>query len=537
MSINIYNLANNIPEHFYVVNFNYTYAEKRDYSAIADSPYVALDTWTFYNKRHRVTAVLNIEKSSTQSGKYEGVLKISPWAWGSDNSIKVNRLGLTRPDLFKFVDYSMGTCELSFTLNAINRWELTTVKTVYYEWNEFGKQYQTINIERTMTAADTNFTLNFDKQIRYLRETGINRELVGNPPTFPETTETFDFKYFVTAAEITKVIITRYKEITAEIFDTEEVTFTLEKGTYKIVRDRVFQPINTVQRVQALDAGKWSRVNLGDSPSASLSRYKGYVFNNTYMDLNNVGDVGFQQIYGFAEADYEYLWRKVNSGNFGDIRSLKDAVFRYIPVLATLTCKKLKIRFSYVNYVAAIITREETLRGLYSPVYVNASVHNTHPWLTEIKNTYPDFIPEIFKLILIDLSANDSIQELQDTYFSEVSKFNRWIFGETTVPNLNIAKLGVTHATNIAKYLREFQEFTIRHLTADIDQALTTAYMNDVSFTGSVKINDPASTVIPGDSVTLNFLDEELIELKVMGANINVSPSSLNYNIEVKRQW
>ncbi len=201
-------------------------------------------------------------------------------------------------------------------------------------------------------------------------------------------------------------------------------------------------------------------------------------------------------------------------------------------------CKKLKIRFTYVNYVSAIITQQETLRGL-SPVsnQWGARVHGSYPWESDIKRYYVDFILFVFELIKVDLSANDTPKVLMDTYIAEIEPYNRWFYGESTYPDLNVARLGATHSEKITTYLNEFLDFQRRFLCADIDRELTDAYLNDMSFTGDIKINDSAAIVKPGDSVQLNFLDDELIDLKVIGAHIDVTPNMINYNIGVKRQW
>ena len=544
-SIRLSDFENAIPDHFYRLVFNYAYYEKQDYSSDEDSKIVALETWTLYNKRHHVAGVLSLEVAPKldDSGNnvgtysYSGSLKLTPWAWGNDEEVKANRLGLERLGLFKFANYSLGTCVIEFT-KGDTYYAITTTTASYYDWDEIGRKRSTRTIERASTP-DPVEASNFNKLIAFLIENANKRTLVGNPPIFPENSATLLFGGFVKHNVVNRVTLTTYKEITAEIYDTVEVTFEnkASDNTYKIVKDRVFQTIPFIARVKALDPGKWSLVNLTDTPMAALARYKGYVFNNTYFNLNNTNDVGFQQIYGFAEADYEYLWSRANSGNFGDIRSLKDTLFQYLPVIATLVCKHLRIRFAYINYVIAVITEAETFRGLYFPADTRSNIHGIYPWKSEIVSSYNDYLGDIFSLIKLDLSANDSVDFLKATYLTEVSKFNRWIFGETTVANMNVAKLGITHAARIGEYLKEYQAFVRRFKVANIDKALTEAYTNDMSFTGTVKIQDPAAVVSPGDSVVLNFLDDSLIPLKVMGANVEMSSNSLNYNIEVKRQW
>jgi len=303
--------------------------------------------------------------------------------------------------------------------------------------------------------------------------------------------------------------------------------------TYEATGKNVHAPIPKIQRVLGLDAGKWLPIDLTDSPIANCARYNDYYFNNAYIDLWAPGYEGLQQIIGAADADFTYAWELQNISDFNNARALRAGVFGYITVWAALVCRALKIRMHYVGYVAALITAFETFRGFEE--FKNSGLHSTYPWFTSVQSNYLNYLPTLITMLKVDLGANDSESFLKNYYIDTASRYNAWMFGLTFIPGVNVKRLGASMGQTAGSRLGNYATFTRYGLRADIDRALTEAYLNDTSLTGQIAINDPAVGVSCGDTIKLNFLDEVFLNLKAFGVAMSFSPESISYSVTVKR--
>lgn len=497
-----------------------------------------------YNKRHNPVMQLFIYTANSlvngQSlGSFRGTLIFNPWSWDADQTVKENRLGIRRSGNYAFENDMTGEIKIEFS-SPDNRpgpvfgtsFEINVAKETYYLFDEYGKRTRDIVLERAATGQSIS--------IGFLTSILDTCLISDTNPVFPAQVKQWDIGFPLFGTPYTAVEEHIYTQLSAQVHtvyverkatanSAEQLEGTVDSLT------RVLAPIPRRQRVQTLDTGQWAEISLEEAPAAAMARYYGIPFNNSYANLANQDDTGIQQILAAADADFVKEWSDVQPLiNFNDIRALQSTLLSYVSILSAYTCRELGIRYQYLDYVAAVITYKESMRGITTNK--SYGVHNYYPWFNQIAAKYQGFLEDVFDIFSVELSANDTPAFLVSSYKSGVMIYNPWMGGITTEVGYNIARLGADISRNIRSYLTKVQAFRERYWWAGIDRALTEAYTSDSAFGGSITINDPAVIVKPGDSVRIDFLDS-VQDLKVVGVDMNVDPESLVYAAQVKKQW
>lgn len=542
------------PDWFYTCYYNYTIGETT-IKAFTDSKNRTSGTTATYkysgfNKRHKPVFTLSGQKaagirpvsgSTTSFENFEdttGVLTLTPWAYDIDQSVIENRLGIIRPNYYAFEDYNIASISLYFS-QGVEDVYIGKSNEEYYLYDPRGKQWYTSVILRSLASGATQcpFALSFilaEFETYKLRESSLvyNKNV---KTVFPSLLSNLEY------LTITNVYNVIFSELSAEIYQTRKETYaSVDPNSGEqitpfvgVETQRINAPIPRIQRKQTLDTGQWSLTNLDNNPVAAMARYYNIPFNNSYRNLTQQNDTGIQQMLNAADSDFITDWIKRYSGNFNDIRTLQASVFNYLGILASYVCKELKIRYTYLEYVTSIVNYLESIRGLTGRP--NYGVNGNYPYFVSIRNAYSKYLLNIFDLFRIEISANDSASTLLGYYNLHIEAYNKWMAGDTTVVNYEIAKLGEDPTSKIKTRLSQVQEFKERFLWAGIDKALNDAYNSDNAFAGNIAINDPAISIKPGDSITLNFLDEAYIPMKVMGVDLVLNVDNIDYSISVKK--
>lgn len=555
-----------LPSWLYNVTFNYATLDTDDISLV-DAQGAMISTYkmfnyTLYNKRRKPTAFLTIK--NVGGSITEATLVLTPWSWDSDPNVQENRLGLARPAAFAFNDQAMGSITFRMlsapVIDYSRGWARLTgeealsvyaIEEEHMYYGATGRLSRKYSFTRAAPDLADVTDLSGKKVVVPNYKSGgafvarlmldlAARVVLPTTLLYPSGTITYNLKDLTYPAY--SMFITDYQELSAEMYQSrmEQHTATPIAGEepWKAVVDTILATIPKISRVSSLDSGKWLPVDLSDSPTAAAARYNGYVFNNAYYNLNNVADVGLQQIIGAADADFIYEWERTHAGNFNDIRALKSALFSYAQLLAAVVCRTLRIRLTYLNYVAAVIIMIETQRGSSINAVYDAGtlgVHKVYPFINNIAASYEAALPKVFALLRVDLGANDTTESLISSYKTHIVGYNTCMAGQTPVRGGEVSQLGTLIKANVHNYLRVNHDFIKMTLWADIDQALSAAFMSDVSLSGNVEINDPAIAINPGDTINLNFLDETNIAMKAVGFSLSMSPGSFHYSVAVKR--
>jgi len=492
-----------------------------------------------YNKRHNPVLQLILYSASKRGdtgvvGEYRGTLVFNPWSWDENQFTKENRLGIVRPGNYAFANELSGEIKIDFAdvsglVTNAPQYEITTIQETYNYYDAAGRRSKDYVLFRAATGQRINISF-----LRWALE-GCKLDPVN--PVFPAQVKQWDLGFTIFGTPF----VTAEEHIYTQLSSQSHTIYVQKSGedggrlpAYAADLTRVLAPIPRRQRVQALDTGQWAEVSLEESAPAAAARYYGMVFNNAYVDLSNQDDTGVQQMLAAVDADFTSDWNNRGGVNFNDIRALQSMLLNYVGVLASYTCRQLGIRYQYVDYIAAVITYYESIRGLSNST--NYGSHTFYPWLSNIKTGYPAFLDEVFELLAIELSANDSPAFLLNQYKSGIGLYIPWLAGVTTKKGYNIARLGDRISDSVKERMKKVQEFRERYMWAAIDRELTAAYMADAAFSGGIAINDPAVIVRPGDSVQVSFLDSTQI-LKVVGIDMTISSEGMDYSAQVKKQW
>jgi hypothetical protein len=579
MAVSVKYMIQDLPAWLYALRFNYVKFDG-DQWIYSNEVTKASDKYTFFNRRHRVSGQLMVNSARDASGNlvsvennsglppYSGTLILTPWSWDEyENNTAENRLGLVRPGVFSFSDYMKAEIQLKFALGEYAEpvpgsdplsYVLKTGLLIYetqekhFYYDTYGRlQYvlelkrapedaQITNIDGSTTEAP--ITTSIDSLFSYILSQANPRIITDTNQVYANTTVTTAYSGISASAFQPPAYQANrhaYKELSAEIHTIYSEETALNPAgdllSWEDSSELVLAPIPRITRIASLDPGRWQPTSLDDSAAAIAARYNGWIYNNAYYNLNLPADVGLQQIIGHADADFVYFWERQYSSNFGDIRSIRSALMSYINYLAALVCRELRIRLVYMTYVGELITYYEALRGSMTvPNPTQYGVHAAYPFASAVQFSYDRHIATVLDLARLDLGANDAGGTLAAEYKKHYAAYNKFMSGDATA-GPEVAKLGASAAARLGQSLKTHFDFNNRILTANIDRALTDAFMRDVSLAGSVSVNDPAITINPGDSVTLNFLDETMIALKAMGSSIEVSPESISYSVNVKR--
>lgn len=558
---------NEVPGWYYNLVFCYTtYKFERQATTKDDKEvFQSIETFTFYNARHRVTGELVLTKADG-SDEFAADLTVNSWSWDSAAYTKENRLGLKRGTPFNTEDRLAGSTTINMAVgDLIDRFEGPIAGSYYYRatgtrgmqafagtdtiyfYDAVGRISEAATFER---AAETVELTSGEKNKKFIRscQSFINnlisaargRIIQNEADPFPQSYATDGSSFFNVKPLLHKPFSMKleiYQELSSEMHRVSKHEYT--HGGFIVGQAKtVLAPIAKLGRIASLNTGKWLPVDLSESPIALAARYNGWIFNNGYINLLNPGDVGLQQIIGAVDADYVFYWERDNIAAFDDIRTLRSALTGYMSILGALTCRQLKIRHAYLPYVTAIITMVETLRGVdanASGTLSHYGVHSKYPFISQITTSYRQYLGTAFNLIRVDTGANDSANSLQQLYEQQFAAYNAVMHGQSIRVGRELSKLGASVSGNAASYLRGYSEMVKRMLVADVDKELTNAFMNDRAMSGDIPLNDPAITVNPGDTAELNFLDESLIKLKVTGLSISCDMDDINYRVSVKR--
>lgn len=562
--IRISTLLSQLPPHAYTAYYNYAYYEATSmfYDTFAEGPTTEMIDYTLFNKRHKSTGRFRQQRDNKVDGEWQGILHLTPWSWDVNQNTQENRLGLVRPGAYAFNDYIVAEVELRLArvrypirdaLGAVvNIGEGLCVigsREQHYYYDSVGRMSYTLEITRAPFAL-----ADYEDVLDTVEVTTLANSLIANAHTrivnessnsFPSSTLSAQFHLVknIPAVEVTRY---SYQELSAELHTilTEKAALEWDPEQESYVEDSnpvweskgevVRAPIPRIHRVSALDTGKWLPVSLSESPAASAARYSGKIFNNGYINLNTPGDVGYQQIIGAADADFVFYWEREHAQDFNDVRALKAALNSYMGLLSTFSASHYGFRMAYLPYVAAVIRLGELTRGIGGAGVIQG-VHKHYPQFVNILNSYDNYLTKAFELIKIDLGANDSAGVLKDHYIRHISNYNSHMAGKSLKTGLELAKLGTAAQSAVGTVLSSFYEFQIAEAWADIDKALTDAYMRDSSLSGSIEINDPAITVNLGDIVNVNFLDTPGLQVRATGLSYTLSPNDLDYVVSVRR--
>lgn len=552
MAIPIKTQLDQLPTWLYDVSFNYAYLDSEviNYAEQLSESY---DRYTLYNKRRRPCAFLTIKKSMSSGHLqgYEGELTLTPWSWDEFPSIAENRLGLDRPEPYRFEDrlkaeikcyFARGTYTDGFgKKTGLVVWQIDEKHFYYDAYGRLVTMLQASRAPENVKIGEETLPKSFaiDSFLTFLTGAASFRIITDQNRHFFNNSATIS-SIFLVKPPIYEASRTIYTELSAEIHRTETEVAAYDKTTGNLQQvslssDLVLSPIPTIARVPSLDTGKWLPVSLEDSPTAVACRYNGWVFNNAYYNMNLPNDVGFQQLLAAVETDFVFAWERSHSGDFNDVRTLKNSLLGYINLLAAFVCQALRIRIIYITYVAELITLFELTRGVPRPLGRDYGVHASYPFYERVKELYEGYLERVFALIRVDLGANDGEMRLTNHYKEHIATYNRCVSGYDVESGLALAMLGESAKNNAAANLSAHYQFLLRYLWANIDQALSDAFVQDVALSGNVSINDPAFIVNPGDSVELHFLDDTFIRLKTMAVTLSLSPERIDYSIAVKR--
>jgi hypothetical protein len=544
-----------IPRWMQTIVFNYCFEEiVEEFPATVSGDLKTLSTkdyrYVAYNKRHNPVLVLQLytaqaEKAGTRTAFYEGFLVFNPWSWDEDGSVKENRLGISRPGNYAFQNEMAAEIKISFAAppgqSNAPAYALTEIEETYYQYDARGRRSTDYIVKRAVgehagvTGTGTPpRTLNLPIQFLLFALQGC--KINPSNPVYPSATRRWDIGFAIFGTPYYETERRIYTQLSAQahlIYSEKSGGDGTRVSGYMADAVRVLAPIPRRQRVQALDTGQWAEVSLEESGAAAAARYYGMIYNNAYPNLGNQEDTGVQQMLAAADADFSFAWGNRHGVNFNDIRALQSTLLSYVGVLAAYTCRALGIRHQYADYVAAVITYYESTRGITSKKY---GAHTFYPWLGQIEGGYKNFLTSVFELLAVDLSANDSPTVLLAKYTDGIAIYNSWMAGSSFQKGENTARLGDRVAASINSRLQRVQEFHQRYMWASIDRALAAAYLNDASFSGNIEVNDAGVIIKPGDSVRVSFLDS-VQDLTVVGIDMSVSPDSLDYSAQVRKQW
>ena len=524
----------NTPMWAYQIPFNYAF-KSTDRIAAGGGSYTVIKNYELYNKRRRLVAQLQLTYSPDESAPAQkGQLTVHAWSWDSDPNMQEHRLGLQRPGEYRFADRAAAVTVLKLAESGVDRLLYVTGATdsCRYFDNRGRLEYEQ-ELTRASEVAANGFILGLqaEAEARLVTEGNYN---------FASDTSIHNVYPFLPQT-ITDMRVTRFQELTPDTHSTVSVLIASPGNKVSHVSRVIHSPIPTQARETSLEVGKWLPTDLSESPVAACARYYDYIFNNSYYNLNVPDDVGLQQIISAADADFVYKWEKTNEYAFNDLRSLRAGLFGYFQVMAVMLCRQLKIRFTYVNYVASIIAMLETRRGITSGFattapFTNTGIHGYYPFIRSIEAAYGDSaLQQIFSFLRVDLGSNDSTDALLGFYLEHIPAYNRFMAGETTEAGQEISALGTAIAADIKTYLERQFEFQLRFLWSDIDRALTAAFNNDRAHTGSLELNDPALLPSPGDTISVELMDEPPIYVKAMAVSLAVSPTTISANVEIKK--